>query len=255
MTYPFTIQDEIDVEVAPDDVWRALTDGPRFDSWFMGRNEVESHVGGCVRTHFDGFTMESTITAWEPPTHLAYRGSPDADGAFMGFDWRIEARIGGGSTVHFTHSGRLAGEGAEAEYRALTSGDAMYLRKLGRYLEFFNGRVAANNIAAYGPKVANGEQFWSTLTQKLGIPVALREWDPVSAQADGLPRIDGVVDYLTPEFLGIRTRDGLYRFMHGHDGTVVVEHHDFAPNENGHSSSADAWQRWLTESFSQSGVA
>jgi len=87
----------------------------------------------------DGFALESTITAWDPPKRLVCRSSEDADGAFMEFGWRVEQPAGGGATVHFTHRGRLAGDHGQAEYEALNRGDPMYVSKLARDLEYFNG--------------------------------------------------------------------------------------------------------------------
>jgi uncharacterized protein YndB with AHSA1/START domain len=247
MSWAFTIDDEIDVESTPAEVWRAITVGPCIDSWFMGRNEVEPRTGGTLRTDFGGFVMESTVTAWEAPKRFAYRGSEGADGTFMAFEWRIDARVGSGSTVHFTHRGRLAGEGAQAEAEALKQGDPMYVRKLARYLEFFSGQTATRNIAAQGPRVTDRERFWSTLKSSLGLGAVVHEWDPVHSSLDGLGTIDGVVDYVTPQFLGVRTSTGLYRFIHGHDGTVVIEHHDFAPSDG--LDGEGAWRAWLARAF------
>jgi uncharacterized protein YndB with AHSA1/START domain len=248
MIFPFAIDDEIDVDASPEEVWRALTIGPQMDSWFMGRNEIDPRVGGTVRVDFDGFVMESTVIACEPPTRLAYRGSDGPEGDYMEFEWCICARMGGGSTVHFTHRGRLAGEDPQGEYEALKKGDPMYLRKLARYLEYFNGQTAVRNVMAQGPAVADTEQFWSMLKRTLGLKTSVREWDPVHTTLDGLGTIEGVVDYVTPEFLGVRTSTGLYRFMYGLGGTVVVEFHDFEPSQKGHAS-ADAWRAWLAQAF------
>ncbi|SRR6266498_1724856 len=83
----------------------------------------------------------------------------------------------------------------------------MYLRKLARYLEFFSGQIATRNIAVQGPVVATSEHFWSALRRALGFSqgAGVREWDAVHAALDGLGTIDGVVDYLTPEFMGVRS--------------------------------------------------
>jgi len=248
MTYAFTIEDEIDVDVSPDEVWLAITVGPRIDSWFMGRNDIEPRAGGAVRTDLGDFVMASTVTAWEPPSRFAYRTSEDASGACMQFEWRIEPRVGGGATVHFTHRGRLADEGGQAEYEALTRGDPMYVRKLARYLEFFNGQTAVCNIAAAGPPVADTDRFWATLKRTLGLRASVSEWDPVHASLDGLGTIAGIVDYVTPEFLGVRTRTSMLRFIYGFGGTVLVEHHEFGSARNGHIST-DAWQAWLHREF------
>ena len=251
MTYAFTIEDEIDVDATPDQAWQAISSGPYMDSWFMGRSDIEPRVGGTIRTDLDGFAMESTITDWDPPERLVYRSSPDADGAFMEFGWRVERRAGGGATVHFTHRGRLAGDDGEAEYEALKRGDPMYLRKLAHYLEFFNGQIARRNIAVQGPIVPTAEEFWSALRPALGLNhgAGVREWDAVHAALDGLGRVDGVVDYLTPEFLGVRSSTGLYRFIYAPGGVTMVEHHDFSSSLNGHLS-AEAWQGWLANTFS-----
>jgi uncharacterized protein YndB with AHSA1/START domain len=248
MAYPFTIEDEIDVDATPEEAWQAISSGPRMDSWFMGRTEIEPRVGGTARTNFDGFAMESTITDWDPPKRLVYRSSEDADGAFMEFGWRVEQRVGGGATLHFTHRGRLAGDDGPAEYEALKRGDPMYLRKLARYLEFFNGQIATHNVAVQGPLVPTAEQFWSALRRALGLGAGVHEWDPVHAVLDGPGSIDGVVDYLTPEFLGVRTSTGLYRFLHTPGGVTMVEHHEFSSSPNGHRS-AEAWRTWLASVF------
>jgi uncharacterized protein YndB with AHSA1/START domain len=250
MSYAFTIEDEIDVDATPLQAWQAISSGPQMDSWFMGRNEVEPRVDGTVRTDFDGFAMQSTITEWDPPTRLVYRSAEDSHGAFMEFGWRVEQRVGGGATLHFTHRGRLAGDDGQAEYEALKRGDPMYLRKLAGYLEFFNGRTATRNFAVQGPVVATAEQFWSALRPALGFDRAagIHEWDAVHAVLDGPGTIDGVVDYLTPEFLGVRTSTGLYRFLYAPGGVTMVEHHDFASGPNGHLT-ADTWRTWLTNVF------
>jgi len=49
--------------------------------------------------------------------------------------------------------------------------------------------------------VTDIEQFWSTLKSTLGLRASVTEWDPVHATLDGLGPIDGIVDYVTPEFL------------------------------------------------------
>jgi uncharacterized protein YndB with AHSA1/START domain len=250
MSYAFTIEDEIDVEATPEEAWQAISSGPRMDSWFMGRTEVDPRVDGKVRTDFGGFAMESTITAWDPPERLVYRSSQDSDGAFMEFGWRVEPRLGGGATLHFTHRGCLVGDDGPAEYEALKRGDPMYLRKLAGYLEFFNGQIATDNFAVQGPVVPTAEQFWSSLWQALGCAqgAAVREWDAVHAALDGVGTIDGVVDYLTPEFLGVRSSTGMYRFLYAPGGVVMVEHHDFSSSPNGHPS-AEAWRSWLARVF------
>ena len=73
------------------------------------------------------------------------------------------------------------------------------------------------------------------------------EGDPVKANLEGLPALDGVVDFVSPEFLGVRTDDGLYRFIHGLGGTVVLGHHIFADVDQ--RETEGAWQDWVDRAF------
>jgi uncharacterized protein YndB with AHSA1/START domain len=167
MVYPFTIESEIDVEASPEEVWDAITIGPQIDSWFMGRNEIEPRRGGAARTDFGGFVMESEVTAWNPPRQFAHRCGEASDGAYMEFAWTITPRNGHGTTIHLTHCGMLSGAEPEVEYAALKKGDPMYLRKLGRYLEYFRGQIATSNLVALGPRVKDNHSFWQHLTRAL----------------------------------------------------------------------------------------
>ena len=47
---------------APDKVWEAVASGRGWDSWFMGRNEIEQREGGRGPLEHRGFTAESTVT-------------------------------------------------------------------------------------------------------------------------------------------------------------------------------------------------
>jgi len=54
----------------------------------------------------------------------------------------------------------------------------------------------------------------------------------------------GVVEIARePDFLGVRTADGLHVVMHGHEGTVVAEYHAFT--EVDEKEIEAAWQSWL----------
>jgi hypothetical protein len=61
-----------------------------------------------------------------------------------------------------------------------------------------------------------------TLRAALGVSPGARPGDEVHADLGDAGTLDGVVDYATPEFLGIRTAGGLYRFFgRNHYGSVV----------------------------------
>jgi hypothetical protein len=67
---------------------------------------------------------------------------------------------------------------------------------------------------------------------------------------EGLPPIEGLVDYAVPgfrELLWVRGSDGLYRFQ-GEGDQIVVGHHIFADGVNGEEA-GKAWEDWLTRMF------
>ena len=246
MAHEFEIEKEISVDATPEEVWEAITTGPGIDSWFMGKNEVEPREGGTVRTTLPGFTMESTVTVWDPPKRFAERTTEGEDGSFHAFEYLIEGRKGGSTVVRWVHSGFL-GDDWEAEYEGLSEGDPMYLHKLAQYLTYFRGRTATP-VDVYGPQVPDREQAWEVFRGGLGLAGKVAEGDQVRLTPQGLPPIEGVVDYLSPSFLGLRADDGLYRFIHGFDGTVVVGHHIFSDGLD-QEETQQAWASWLNRLF------
>jgi hypothetical protein len=72
--------------------------------------------------------------------------------------------------------------------------------------------------------------------------------DKVRLTPEGLAPIEGVVDYVSPEVLGVRTEDGLYRFIRGDEGSVAVGHHLFGGDVD-QEEAERAWQAWLSRLF------
>ena len=80
--------------------------------------------------------------------------------------------------------------------------------------------------------------------------------DPVRLEPAGLDPIDGVVDYATGAFLGVRSADALLRF-YGRDRwgwPVGVAHHLFAPGADA-AASERAWGDWVAGVFENERVA
>jgi uncharacterized protein YndB with AHSA1/START domain len=252
MAHPFTLTHEIEVDAPPEVVWDAIATGPGVDSWFMGRNEIEQREGGTARTALPGsFSFESTITTWQPPTHLVQRGH-EAGGAYHIFDYAIEPREKGSTRVRWVHSGALAGEDWEAQYEGMSEGDPVYFLKLGEYLTYFPGRTAVP-VNVYGPTITGGPDVaWQTYYEALGIdgPVAMDEH--VRLTPEGLPELEGVVDCRTPSFLGVRTDDGMYRFWYVWNDSVGMGHHIFREGLDQRDTER-AWSDWMNDTFA--GVA
>lgn len=211
MSHAWEHRTEHALAATPEQVWEAIATGPGIDSWYMGRSEIEPRVGGTVRTDPGGFVAESIVTAYDPPKRFGYRGTPQEDGFFLALDWLIEGRDGGSTVLRAVGSGVIGSTDWETEYDALRKGGAMYMHSLGQYLAHFAGRTATSILAAH-PQEGDREHFWSALRAGLGMARPVSEDDRVRLTPEGFAPLEGVVDSATPEFLGVRTSDGLYRF-------------------------------------------
>lgn len=250
MAHRFEIAKDMEVDASPEQVWEAIATGRGTDSWFMGQSEIEPREGGTSRWTFAGYTAESTVTIWEPPRRFVNTGNEAPDGSLHQFDYRIEEQSGGRTGIRYVHSGMLGGDW-EAEYDAMKEGDPMYLHKLVQYLTYFTGRFATP-VDALGPKVSDRDRAMAGFNRALGLSDDVAEGDHVRLTPEGMTPMDGVVDYVSPHFLGVRASDALYRFIHGFDGTVMVGHHLFADGAD-KDEAEQAWGSWLTGQFGASG--
>jgi uncharacterized protein YndB with AHSA1/START domain len=210
----FEVTREIDLPAAPDDVWTAITADPA--AW-MFPTGMEIAAGDAPP---DG----APVTTWDPPHHLVIRMEAP-DGTFNALEYAIEARDGNTAHLRYVHSGILA-DGWEDQYDAIDGHTDFYLHTLGQYLEHFNGRtvtyVGQPSSGIEGPESASTPDAMDALRAALGVSSDARVGDAVSASLGDAGSLDGVVDYATEEFLGVRTADGLYRFFgRNHYGSVV----------------------------------
>ena len=246
MAHRFEITRDLEVGASPEQVWEAIATGPGMDSWFMGRSQIEPREGGTVRWSIGDYTDESTVTAWDPPRRFASTSSAAPDGSFHQFEYLVEDRGGGRTAIRYEHTGMLGGDW-EAEYDAMTEGDPMYLHKLVQYVTYFSGRFAVS-VEALGPKVPDRERAMTMFRRGLGLSGSVADGDQVRLTPEGFEPVDGVVDYVSPHFFGLRASDAMYRFISGFDGTVVIGHHLFAEGVD-RDEAEQAWRSWLTLVF------
>jgi uncharacterized protein YndB with AHSA1/START domain len=235
----------VELDAKPEQVWEAITTSGGLASWLFPV-EIEPGEGGT--------SSFGTVTAWEPGRRFAVRGSASEDGSTQAFEYRIEAREGGGTVLRFVHSG-FAGDGWEAEYDGFSHGWDMYFHTLGQYLTHFPGRTAAY-VLAQGPPASAGQDAWSRLVDRLGLRGEVREGDPVRLTPEGLTPIEGVVDYARPSFfLGVRTADALYRFhVRAVMGMpVAVGHHVFLDSVDA-GEAGQAWGTWLQGVYARQAI-
>lgn len=79
----------------------------------------------------------------------------------------------------------------------------------------------------------------------LGLTDGVSDGDEVSLHPEGTEAIDGVVDYLSPNFMGIRTADALYCFFgrNAFGMPVALTIHAFDGRDP--DQAEQAWQRFL----------
>ncbi|GAA3819494.1 hypothetical protein GCM10022226_44950 [Sphaerisporangium flaviroseum] len=128
----------------------------------------------------------------------------------------------------------------------LDRGWDMYLHTLDKYLTHFPGQFALV-VFETGPR-EGGEPVWQALRAGLGLRGEVVQGDRVRLTPEGMDPIEGVADYVAPGFLGVRTGEGLYRFIEGLHNTVVVGHHIFTDGAEP-LESEQAWQDWLSKLF------
>lgn len=238
MSRAFEVTREVDLPTAPDDVWTAITADPA--AWmFPTGMEVRS---GAAPPEGAPFKI------WDPSRRLVIR-TESPDGTFNALDYEIEARDGGTARLRYVHSGILA-DGWEDQYDAIGAHTDFYLHTLGQYLEHFNGRpvtyVGQPSAGIDGPKASATPEAMVALRAALGVASGAGVGDEVRASlGDGGP-LDGVIDYATPEFLGVRTAEGLYRFFgrNHYGGVVGMSAHMFAGGVDA-AAREEALKAWL----------
>ncbi len=182
------------------------------------------------------------------PTKLlrATRTPAGPDGSTHVFEYLITAREGGSTVLRFVHSG-LMGDDWSDEYEHITAaGWDMYLYTLAQYHAHFAGRPTVY-IEAEGPVASATPAAWPALVGALGGESAVRLDASIRISLAGAATLEGVVDYLTANFVGLRTGDALIRF-HGRAGlgmTVAVSHHAYSHADP--EQTRRAWEAWLAE--------
>jgi hypothetical protein len=221
----FEIRREVELPATPEEVWEAVTTGPGTASWLF-----PSEPG-----------PNDTVEA-DRPRRFAVRTEGE-DGFFNALEFVIEAREGGTAVLRYVHSGIFTDDW-DNQYDAVNQHTDFYLHTLAQYLEHFSPRTATyiggGPDGINGPEASTGPGAFEKLKGELGVTA---EGDRVQLpNGDG----DGVVDYLRPNFLGVRTDQALYRFFgrNAFGGPVGMSIHHFGNGVDADDAAA-TWRQWL----------
>ena len=222
----------VTLPASPDDVWAAVATKAGNAAWLFP-NEIEPE--------------SATVTAWEPPHRFATR--MEQGDWFNAVEYTIEGRDGGTSLLRYMHSGIFVDDW-ENQYDAVGQHTDFYLHTLGAYLQHFRGRGATyiGDVphGIHGPPSSAGPEGFRRLQRALGLAADVGEGGSVRLTPTGIGPIEGVIGYLRPNFIEIRTADALYCFFgrNAFGAPVGMSVHSFADGIDAEQSKQD-WQRWL----------
>ena len=229
MGHEFKIEREVVLPATPEQVFAAVTTGTA--GWLFPTPPVA-----------EGQPPEgSTLTAWEPPHHVAVR--TEADGWFNALEHIIESRDGGTALVRYVHSGIFVDDW-DNQYDGASKHTDFYMHSLGQYLQFFAGKPVTY-VAVDGPAASGSPGAVTTLAAALGLGTDATVGDRVQITLPGQDPIDAEVDYINTYFIGLRDNRALYRFYgrNHFGGTVDAAHHYF--DDTDQAGAERAWQGWL----------
>ena len=208
----FNCSRDVVLSATPEQVWHAVA-------------TTEGNAGWLFPNEIDG------PKTWEPPHHLAIR--QEQGDWFNDLEFVIEDAGGGTVTLHYDHCGVFPPEAFDTQNEAIQQHTDFYLHTLAEYLEHFQGRpvtyIGDVPGGIPGPAGSAAPDGFKRLQRALGLGEQVSEGDSVHLSPDGVEPIDGVVDYLRPNFMGIRTADSLYCFFgrNAFGGPVAVTIHRF----------------------------
>ena len=236
MSKEFEIRKDVVLEATPEEVWRAVATPEGQAAWSPD-----------PYSSIEGMHVEQ-----DEPRRFAVRTPEAQNGAFHAFEYVVDAGDDSTTVLRFVHSGYLGDDwDAEFDFGELTGhGWDMYLHTLAQYLKHFAGRPAAF-VVAEGPASSATPEAWKTLEHALGVDGPVQLGQELRLTPEGLPVLEGVVDYAHPgvDFIGLRTDDGLYRF---HERSVMglpiaVGHYLY--REVDREQTEQAWKDWLDRVF------
>lgn len=235
MSREFEIRKEVVLEATPEQVWQAIATPEGQAAWLFPP-DLDPAASG----------VDSDA---EPPHRLSVTTPTAPDGSFHAFEYVVEGRDGGTTVLRFVHSGMLSDDWGD-DFAVMTGhGWDMYLHTLGEYLRHFAGR-RATYVAADAPPSSVAVESWPRLLNALGLHEGVAPGDEVSTRIEGVGTVEGVVDYVQPTFVGIRTADALYRF-HGRalmGMPAAVGHHLYGDDVDA-DEQVKAWESWLARVF------
>jgi uncharacterized protein YndB with AHSA1/START domain len=244
VTQEVEIRRETVLAATPAEVWHAVATGEGNLGWLFPM-DIEPWVGGKVSRG------PSTVTEWDPPRRFASLYE-SADGFAAGLEYSIEAlgdeRSVLRSRIHYVNRGE-ADDLWDVRLEAAESSCDFYYHTLGLYLRYFGRRRAT--YVELDQESGPGPNGFAELRRRLGVVDDTAVGDAVRLTVPGLDPLHLWVEYLTAQFIGLRSAEGLYCFI-GRDAwgwPIGLRLHLFGEDVD-QEATEKAWQKWLEAALS-----
>lgn len=237
MSSNFEIRKEIKLEATPEQVWHAIATREGQAAWSPDPDAIE---------------QAGTEVEQDELSRLRVRTPTEPNGAFHAFEYLIEAQDASTTVLRFVHSGYLGDDWDDQfDFETMTAyGWDMYLHTLAQYLQYFPGRPS-NFVTTQAPESSAAPGSWAVVEKALGLSGPVELGATVRVTPEGLPPIEGVIDYVVPDgdFLAIRAEDGLYRFhsLEPMGLPIAIGHYIYADIDRDEVTAA--WHAWLERIF------
>lgn len=215
----------LDINAAPSEVWRAITEAEELVRWFPLEARVTPGKGGSMLWAWkDAWRWETRIAEWTPEKRLRliddasrpYDGNGQpvpadrAQPAHVVIDIELEAR-GNTTRLRLVHSGFGRGDAWDDELDSVSGGWQFELRSLKQYLERHRGRQR-HYAWIHGFTSAPIDSVWTALTGVDGFnlrPPSLTAGVPFTIETTAGDKFSGVTELALPrrDFAG--TLNGL----------------------------------------------
>ena len=228
MAREFEVRREVVLPAPPQEVFAAVTEATA--AWMFPAEEGPADAGA---------------TTWEPPGRYAVRVEGE-DGWFNSLEYDIRPREAASSVLRYAHRGTFPDDdGWDDRYDSCAKHTDFYLHTLGQYLRHFDGRPATF-VGVEAPAASAAADAFDALLDELHLDKEVRVGDRLSVELDEVGVLEAEVDYRSPQFLGLRNREGLIRFFgrNAFGGPVGVTLHLFADGVD-RAGTERAWQRFL----------
>jgi uncharacterized protein YndB with AHSA1/START domain len=153
----------------PEQVWEAMATGPGNTAWFT-KATIDGRVGGAIELDMGtNGKQKGEVTAWEPPTRVAFVEREWSEGAPpVATEITITARSGDRCTVRMVHSLFTSLDDWDDQMEGFEKGWPGFFEVLRLYLTHFPGQHAASFMAM---SMTDGDHLsiWKRMLEELDL--------------------------------------------------------------------------------------